>query len=766
VVSKPWQTNTNHYAVVVGINNYSLYENLKGPIADAEEFIKWLCEEKSGGGLPDDNCKRILWISNPTDPEAVQDRIDYKLEELMKEVGSGGPAQRLYLYFSGHGIGTAKLATGMCASNWDYSWGKDRALNSQQYLEALLQSGRFLEVVMFLDCCRVRLVSAKGRGPAGWPVNPQYAPQCRQFQADATEFTNRAFEVAVATPGAPNPVVRGYFTRALLEALRGAAAVDGGGVPAGNLKKYLEKRVPELAILDGYIQQPEIVNGLPSDPEPVFGSAKSGDGGPGSELPGPPPVAPPPSSLKGLRLPVDLFQVGKELSLQKNVYRGASTAKARAPRTLNPADILLLTRTFSATPLSTKIDNKDAYVNASQRWSKRQTRKPIGSGSQGSLFIFIRAVSPKRYKAHTQLFQKIDLVDSSGRVVTKFTPKELKSDLKKGWSAFHAQAARGTYYLRFKGKPLRELPIATFSGWQTRLFFLHKRETLFETLKIFIEKPGFRPADPETAACDLALNGLQNNQDLLDKRSMDILLHGKFNNPMLGLVGAHILLQKSIHSPVVDEVLRNLRWLLPESVDLDALACLARAKGITLPWTQDRFRFNNPPMLRASLDAIIQASIIAPEIIEPSSRIPLIASHIFADSPWTSWEMIRAKRNEPQITFVHVSLLDEVRARAKREVNIGRFDSKAFASQIGVPPQTVDAAIRDLDRSTMQRIAVDFPDEFPALLTRLIIKAPARKRGQKPQGWFSSLLLFEPKFVSEKTNNEPDVIANTYHFES
>jgi hypothetical protein len=764
VASKPWQTNTNHYAVVVGINDYPLYENLKGPIADAQEFIKWLCEEESGGGLPDNNCKRILWISNPTDPEAVQDRIDYKLEELMKQVGSGAPAQRLYLYFSGHGIGTGQMATAMCASNWDYSWGKDRALNSQQYLEALLQSGRFLEVVMFLDCCRVRLVSAKGRGPAGWPVNPEHSPKCRQFQADATEFTNRAFEVAVQTPGASNPVVRGYFTRALLEALRGAAAADGGGVPAGNLKKYLEKRVPQLAIVDGYLQQPEIVNGLPSDPEPIFGSAKPGDGGPGSGSIRPSPTQPPlQSSPKELMLPVDLFHVGKELSLRKPVYRSAATPRGGTRKALNAADILSLTRTFSATPLSTRAGTKDAYVNGSEVWSKRETRAPIVAGAKESLFIFIRAVSPTRYKAHSRLFHKMELVGSSGRVITKFTPKELKSDLKKGWSAFHAKMAKGTYYLRFTGNPTREVPIAVFPRWQTQLFFLHKGETLFETLKIFIEKPGFRPADPETTACDLALNGLQNHQDLLDKKTLDILLHGKFNNPMLGLVGAHILLQRPpTNTGNIIEVLRNLHWLLPESIDLDALACLASAKGIAIPWQQDRFRFDRPPMLKASLDAVIQASIAAPEVIESSSRIPMIAAHVFADSPWTSWEIIRSKTNEPQLTFVHASLLNELRAKAKRQPNLTRFDSKAFAARLGVPPQSVNNAIRDLDHSPMKTIAAAFPNEFPEFLTREETKRRAWKPKKIQRGWFSSLLHFEPKVDSYKASKITESTATTY----
>jgi hypothetical protein len=79
--------------------------------------------------------------------------------------------------------------------------------------------------------------------------------------------------------------------------------------------------------------------------------------------------------------------------------------------------------------------------------------------------------------------------------------------------------------------------------------------------------------------CDLALNGLQNHQDLLDEKDLNVLLYGKFHNPMLGLVGAHILFQKPELSPRIEIVLRNLDHLLPESADVAALVRLAQLRG-------------------------------------------------------------------------------------------------------------------------------------------------------------------------------------------
>src|SRR6202008_593202 len=148
-------------------------------------------------------------------------------------------------------------------------------------------------------------VSSKGRGPAGWPVNPQNSGRCKQFQAEAAEFTNKAYEAAAETQGALAPLVRGYFTRALLAGLRGAAAIPTGGVPATNLKGYLEREVPRLALIDGYVQEPEIANGLPANPEPVFGTAKPGGPPPSGKPGGGSPVSP--VSPRGPLLPADLL---------------------------------------------------------------------------------------------------------------------------------------------------------------------------------------------------------------------------------------------------------------------------------------------------------------------------------------------------------------------------------------------------------------------------------------------------------------------------
>src|SRR4051812_11535992 len=108
-----------HYALVVGINDYpnygSLGRPLKGAVADAQRFAKWLCDTNEGGGLPDENCKVVVSSSAPLGP--VQNEIDAELEEIWKQARQSG-GERFYFYFSGHGQSAQADNVALCLANW------------------------------------------------------------------------------------------------------------------------------------------------------------------------------------------------------------------------------------------------------------------------------------------------------------------------------------------------------------------------------------------------------------------------------------------------------------------------------------------------------------------------------------------------------------------------------------------------------------------------------------------------------------------------
>jgi len=273
------------YALVVGINDYPKYGKegrpLRGAISDAQSFRDWLVDKKTGGGLPDDNCKLIVSSMLTVDPpQPRKTRVDDVLGELWDavraRVASGNPPRRFYLYFSGHGQAQLNEDVALCLPNW----AKDRqqaALSFRQYLSFVVNCIAFREVVVIMDCCRARRIGAKGLDPELSCAKPhEDAGKTETFVVHATEFQALSFEAGADGEDGEEPLVRGHLTEALLAGLRGGASRPEGGVPASRLHAYLKKVVPRIALRYGHEQGPKVepFGIAPGDPaEPIFGTA-------------------------------------------------------------------------------------------------------------------------------------------------------------------------------------------------------------------------------------------------------------------------------------------------------------------------------------------------------------------------------------------------------------------------------------------------------------------------------------------------------------
>ncbi len=281
--------NPQDYALVVGLNDYPDYggggRSLKGAIRDAEKFAKWLRDTETGGGLPPNNVKLITSTAAPLAP--AQDQIDDALSEIRQDA-ENQPIRRLYVYFSGHGhvSGESRHDVALCLPRWSRDR-RNAALSSSRYLAYLEKCTPFTEIVMFLDCCRVRQVAAIGL-PSNLDCPLAVGVERKTMVAYASEFLKPAFE-ATAPHGGDNAAgeddsasaageddeVRGHFTAALLAGLRAGAARVEGGATAHTLKRYLEANVERIAKAAGHIQRPQIPLDM-KDAEAdamVFGSA-------------------------------------------------------------------------------------------------------------------------------------------------------------------------------------------------------------------------------------------------------------------------------------------------------------------------------------------------------------------------------------------------------------------------------------------------------------------------------------------------------------
>jgi hypothetical protein len=260
----------------VGIDDYPNFRSLAGAKNDAAAFEEWVLDSTQGGGVPTENCHTVLSEPDPVRP--IQDDIDEKLEEIQAAIKNKGPTEvrRFYLYFSGHGLSSNRLGMDLCLGKWSRNR-RRQALDANDYHKVVAGWGKFSEIILLYDCCRVRMSNAHGRECGlGSPRPDDVTGSDRYFIGYATEFQNLAMEAEVGgidPSSGQESLVRGHFTSALLAALWGGAARDEGGVPASRLKGYLETVTIEIAERNGHKQKPEVLNGFPKDNEPVFGTA-------------------------------------------------------------------------------------------------------------------------------------------------------------------------------------------------------------------------------------------------------------------------------------------------------------------------------------------------------------------------------------------------------------------------------------------------------------------------------------------------------------
>jgi uncharacterized caspase-like protein len=232
------------YGLVVGIDRYPALRDLTGACSDARAFHEWLVDA-AGGGVPRTHTRLRLGEDLAVDRRHASPKksdIDDDIDELV-ELARAAPTQpaRLWLYFAGHGI-----AAGAGTASWLMADAKIRLFTNVSvgmYQRWLDRCRDFEEVVILSDCCRSLADDVDEA--------PQPHSRCRTpahdlqlvFVAHATGLGHSAFEAPAA-----DDLVRGHFTAALLEGLRGAAADPATGeVDAVRLAEHIRTGVERFS---------------------------------------------------------------------------------------------------------------------------------------------------------------------------------------------------------------------------------------------------------------------------------------------------------------------------------------------------------------------------------------------------------------------------------------------------------------------------------------------------------------------------------------
>lgn len=367
---------------------------------------------------------------------------------------------------------------------------------------------------------------------------------------------------------------------------------------------------------------------------------------------------------------------------------------------------------FSAVPAADTATSHEYYQGPAMQFSDEPTAPPLGADTPASLFVFVRAASYTAERVPLDAVQ-LRILDYAGGEVTRLDHARTKRDEADGWIAFMAPAPAGEWALRHdapqgSAAPSREMAIATFAGWQTQVFMTISDGPLFGSASVLMSRAGFRPDDRVAQAVDSALAGLQNGTNTLLAEERQLLLYGKFDNPMLGLVGAHVLLQDPNADPnTIQTVLGNLDWLLGrDSPDNRALQLMA-AKRLGRPIAPAPFE--RPPVMRAGLEAVLAAAAEHPFLVPPGGVLDRIAAQRFADSPWSTWKPVLGPESTGtgKSEWVEQYVAEATRTAARRG---DEPDLIALASSAALPLWKVRGAYAQLygERSLeLERLLVD-----------------------------------------------------------
>ena len=269
--------------------------------------------------------------------------------------------------------------------------------------------------------------------------------------------------------------------------------------------------------------------------------------------------------------------------------------------------------------------------------SNRSREVDVKAGVGGALFVFVREVDEDR--DFTPGGVRILALD--GREVA--TIEAGASAPQDRWSALNVSLDPGTYSVRVASGRLGnyELFATVCKGWQTQVFMVMDdfwvegspiRAPSLRTASILMSRRerGFDPRRPATRLAELARKALEQGRNVASPGVMKQFLHGKFEDPMLGIVAANIVLQR--HRPdreLVDVVIGNLRRALQDHPDLDALAVTIKGGS------QERVEtISRPPTLLRSWDHIVKASRRRATLVPPESPLALIADEVVIGGPW------------------------------------------------------------------------------------------------------------------------------------
>lgn len=227
--------------MLLAINAYPGLRNLDGPENDIAAFRDWLLDP-IGGDVDPANIKVIKSsdyppVKLPDDANPTELAFKRALNALVRDSNNAWverAGQRLYLYMAGHGFTAGASLNDPALFSATAQSGDTAHIAGYRYAARIASAGFYDEIVLIMDCCQDVLKASNVLDPSWMPPDRNMSAQVKLFQAYGAPRGQAAFE---AGDTAKN--VRGFFSKALIEALKSARPDDQGFVTGQTLKNQL-----------------------------------------------------------------------------------------------------------------------------------------------------------------------------------------------------------------------------------------------------------------------------------------------------------------------------------------------------------------------------------------------------------------------------------------------------------------------------------------------------------------------------------------------
>lgn len=286
----------------------------------------------------------------------------------------------------------------------------------------------------------------------------------------------------------------------------------------------------------------------------------------------------------------------------------------------------------SAAPLAATRTTHEYHMYPAMRLS-RTVHRTLGAGAE--LFVFLRdedeAAGAVAFPADA-----FTILTPAGTPLARAGEGEAVPDDR--YVGLNVALLPGPYLLRVDGgeQGRFELALTLVPGWQTQVFLAvegtpgsgHRGPSLRGASVLMAPQgAGFVAERPGTRLADLARIALEGGRSVASE-ALQRLLQGKFEDPLLGLYGVHLLLrQPAPERPLIEMVADTLRALLGDHPDV-------RVLRLHLGLDDDGRPFDAPPMLRASWTLLMQAARDRPGLILAGSPVERASHQALFSGPW------------------------------------------------------------------------------------------------------------------------------------